>query len=227
MSAVTRGALIAALVVIVGVAPVVYYRDVYASSKRLRVVDPGRLYRSGQLTAAGFADAVANLHIRTLINAQDEFDDPDIYESFWSTRTVKETELCRRLGVRYVHLAPGLVSRRRAPEERPAAIDEFLEVMDDPANHPVLLHCHAGLHRTGVLSAVYRMEYQGWSPAAAYRELKAHGFGDWVCTSANDYVTQYVLTYQPGRRRGVARKPAPAPEEGTARGSVADVPAQP
>jgi protein tyrosine/serine phosphatase len=205
MSAVIRGVLVAALVVIVGVAPVVYYREVYAYSKRLRVVDPGRLYRSGQLTAAGFADAVASLHIRTVINAQDEFEDPDIYEGFWATRTVKETELCRRLGVRYVHLKPGTVSRRRTPQERPAAIDEFLAVMDDPANYPVLLHCHAGLHRTGILSAVYRMEYQGWSPAAAFRELKAQGFGEWVCTRANDYVAQYVLTYQPGRRHATGR----------------------
>jgi len=78
-----------------------------------------------------------------------------------------------------------------------------------------------------VLVAVYRMEYEGWAPAEAFRELKAHGFGAWVCTSANDYVTQYVLTYQPGRRRGVARKPAPAPAEGTARGGAADAPARP
>jgi protein tyrosine/serine phosphatase len=66
----------------------------------------------------------------------------------------------------------------------------------------VLIHCKAGLHRTGVLSAVYRMEYQGWTRAQAYAELKAHGFGDTYCTIANDYVKQYVLTYEPGQRRG-------------------------
>jgi hypothetical protein len=40
------------------------------------------------------------------------------------------------------------------------------------------------------------MEYQNWSHEEAYAELKAHGFGDWVCTSANDYVEQYVLAYR-------------------------------
>src|SRR5205814_9161889 len=35
-----------------------YFRAVYSHGKRLRVVEPGRFYRSGQLTAAGFRDAV-------------------------------------------------------------------------------------------------------------------------------------------------------------------------
>src|SRR6202035_2396734 len=107
-------------------------------------------------------------------------------------RRIKESDLCRKLGVRYVLIEPDLVSKYQVPEKRPRAIEEFLRIMDDESNYPVLIHCKAGLHRTGVLSAVYRMEYQGWSHAAAYRELKGHGFGTWACTSANDYVNQYV-----------------------------------
>jgi protein-tyrosine phosphatase len=72
--------------------------------------------------------------------------------------------------------------------------------MDDPANYPVLIHCKAGLHRTGCLVAVYRMEYEGWSPTEAIAEMKDLGFGDAACTSANDYIQQYVLTYQPRNR---------------------------
>jgi protein tyrosine/serine phosphatase len=59
------------------------------------------------------------------------------------------------------------------------------------------LHCKAGLHRTGVLTAVYRMEYEGWSPQQALAELKANGFGDSKATSANDYIVQYILAYRP------------------------------
>jgi protein tyrosine/serine phosphatase len=76
-------------------------------------------------------------------------------------------------------------------------IDQFLALMDDPSNHPVLLHCKAGLHRTGVLTAVYRMEYDGWDSAAALAELKANGFGDINATAANDYIQQYILNYRP------------------------------
>ena len=203
-----RTALVGTLAVLVfGVAPFVYYRSVYAHGKRLREIVPGRFYRSGQMTAEGFAETVARFGLRTIINVQDDFPDPDIILSYWDRRTIKESELCRQLGVRYVALAPDLVSRRRIDRERPHCIDQFLGLMDRESTYPALIHCKAGLHRTGILSAVYRMEYQGFSPAAAYRELKAHGFGVWTCTAANEYVSQYVLTYRRGlRRREVVRE---------------------
>jgi protein tyrosine/serine phosphatase len=83
---------------------------------------------------------------------------------------------------------------------RPAAIDRFLALIDDKSNHPVLIHCRAGLHRTGVMTAVYRMEYDGWSPRQAIEELKAQGFGEWPCTAANEYIAQYILSYRRGVR---------------------------
>jgi hypothetical protein len=206
-----RWALAGVVVLIVVVAPVVYFRMVYSHSKRLREVDPGRVYRSGQMTAEGFADAVRRYAIRTVINVQDEFPDPDLDVGFWGRQTVKESALCRDLDVQYVHLAPDLISRKLVPQCRPAVIEQFLAILDKPENYPVLIHCHAGLHRTGVLTAVYRMEYQNWTPDEAWRDLRANGFGPWVATSANDYITQYVATYRRGQRTACVL-PAPAPE---------------
>ena len=51
------------------------------------------------------------------------------------------------------------------------------------------------------MSAVYRMEYCGWTWQQAIAELKANGFGEWPCTDANDYITQYILSYKPGIRQ--------------------------
>jgi len=209
MATAFRWGLIALLVVIVGVVPLVWYRSVYTHGKRLRDVVPGQVYRSGQMTAVGFKDAVKRLGIRTIINLQNDFPDPDIRRSFWDSSTIKESDLCRQLGVRYVLIEPDLVSRQLVSQGRgrPGAIDQFLRIMDDPSVYPVLIHCRAGLHRTGVLSAVYRMEYQGWTNAEAFRELKAHGFGDRDCTAANDYVKQYVLTYRPRQSRNAPLSP--------------------
>jgi protein tyrosine/serine phosphatase len=183
------GVLLAAVIV---VPPVLRYRNLYSHQKRLREVTAGRFYRAGQLTANGLEDAVRRLGIRTVINVQDEFPDPSMDTSFWNRAQVSEVELCRTLGVRYEHIAPSIVPPRDA-------IAQFLKVMDDPTAYPVLLHCRAGLHRTGVLTAVYRMEYDGWSHRAAAAELKGHGFGDAQCTAANDYVKNFVLDYQPRR----------------------------
>jgi protein tyrosine/serine phosphatase len=192
------------MAMLVTAVPFVYFRMEYTHGKRLREVTPAVLYRCGQLSIDGFVEAVDRYGIRTIINAQDEYPDPDIERSFWDRATVKESELCRELGVRYVHLPPDLIPRRQVPANRPAAIERFLAIMDDPANLPVLVHCRAGLHRTGVLAAVYRMEYQGWTHEQAIHELRDMGFGEFVSSSANDYITQYILTYRRGQRNPIA-----------------------
>jgi protein tyrosine phosphatase (PTP) superfamily phosphohydrolase (DUF442 family) len=183
------------------VIPFYHFRMVYTHSKRFREVDRGRLYRSGQLTSEGFADLLEQYHIRTVVNVQEDIQDPDVRENYFDHSTIKESEMCARLGVRYICIPTETVSRRTEREVRPATIDKFLEVMDDPANQPVLLHCKAGLHRTGVLSAIYRMEYEGWSKDEALHELQKLGFSELVCTPDNDYIRQYILTFAPGMRK--------------------------
>jgi tyrosine-protein phosphatase SIW14 len=188
------------VVLLVAVAPVVYYRYSYTYAKRLRVVTPGYVYRSGQMTAAGFRDAVAKHKIRTVINLQDDYPDPEVACGYFCGGTIRESDLCRQLGVRYVALAPDLISPRLGADHRPRVIEQFLKILDDPRSYPVLLHCKAGLHRTGCLTAVYRMEYNGWSNAQALRELKDNGFGEFTSSSANEYIRQYVINYRPGFR---------------------------
>jgi tyrosine-protein phosphatase SIW14 len=194
----TLGILLAAFLVVV---PVLHYRAEYNHSRRLREVQAGVLYRSGCLTVEGFKDAVAQLGIKTIVNLQDEWPDPNVRNSYFDTSTTSEIQLCRELGVNYIYLPPDLLSRRKVETERPQAIDQFLAIMDNAANYPVLIHCKAGLHRTGVMVAVFRMEYNGWSPLAAINELKDNGFGEWAGGADNDYIEQYITRYRPGQRR--------------------------
>ena len=104
--------------------------------------------------------------------------------------------------MKFLFIPLDLVRRRQCPPERPEGMEKMLEVFDDPANYPILLHCRAGLHRTGCMAAIYHMEFEGWTPEQAVEEMKTHGFGDVACTAANDYVYQYVLTYRRGLRSG-------------------------
>jgi tyrosine-protein phosphatase SIW14 len=62
--------------------------------------------------------------------------------------------------------------------ERPsdAAVKQFLSIVNDPAKQPVYVHCQGGQHRTGVMTAVYRMTKYGWTEDKAYDEMKQYKF---------------------------------------------------
>jgi tyrosine-protein phosphatase SIW14 len=182
-------------------APYHYYRYVLEHSKRLRPIEDGLVYRSGCLTADGFRDAIQSRKIKTVITFWDEDPDPDLPKSHFNPATIKESELCKSLGVdyRFIHVK---LSDDYLFGGKIDAIEQFLAIMDKEESYPVLIHCKAGLHRTGVMGAIYRMEYNGWTRQDAMRELRGHGFGYWTANRSNPYIEQYVLQYRP---RGEAR----------------------
>jgi protein tyrosine/serine phosphatase len=190
-------------VAVVGI-PTAYFRSTYAHGKRLRVVADGKLYRSGQLTANGFEDAFRRYGIKTVINLQEEARDPLIPEDWQGEPAVRESDVCAANGVKYVALDGGVLDHPgQDPGSRPPVIDEFLAILEDPARYPqpVLIHCKAGLHRTGLLTAVYRMEFEGWSKDRAVRELRANGFGTFQATEGNVYLERFIARYERGVRR--------------------------
>ncbi|MEZ6142924.1 MAG: dual specificity protein phosphatase family protein [Zavarzinella sp.] len=187
--------------IIIGV-PLTYYRMVYFEERRFRTVSPERFYRAGQLPEDSLRKKIREFGIKTIINLQDENQDPKLAGHFFKKGTITESELCAQEGVKFIFLSwegsRGLLPRSEASEtNRPQVIDDFLKICDDPANYPIMIHCKAGLHRTGALTAIYRMEYDGWSQAEAMRELRANGFGDTKCTIANDYIYEYIYLYRP------------------------------
>lgn len=198
-SAPFRWCMIALMGVLLLVAPYYYYRNSYTHAKRLRAVTEGRFYRSGCMTASGFRDAIQRHGIKTVINLMEENPDPNLPEHYLGGPRILESELCKEMGVDFHLVTLNLRTYAEFRQGRPVAIDNYLKVLDK-AQYPVLLHCKAGLHRTGCLTAIYRMEYEKWSVDEAMLELKGHGFGDRMATSFNPYITQYVLTYQPGQR---------------------------
>ncbi|MGL4419462.1 MAG: fused DSP-PTPase phosphatase/NAD kinase-like protein [Gemmataceae bacterium] len=195
------------LAIILGI-PALMYRAEYVNQKRFREVTRGKFYRSGQFTASGLKDMVRDYKIKSVINLQEENADPFMPEEFLTKPYVRESELCQQLGVRYYALFGGQdVSDAEANQGlRAGVIDEYLKILDDPKNYPVLIHCKAGLHRTGRLTAIYRLEYENWTMAAAMQELRANGYGTFMASEADAYIVHYLGHY----RKGV-RHPGPTP----------------
>ena len=187
--------------------PLVYYRAGYVHARRLRVVADGKLYRCGQLPVAGFREAIGRYGIKTVVNIREDARDPKLAPD-WLTHDLgrmgelTEADLCRQANVRYVQIDGGVLDDPTpTPNGRPQAVDDFLRVCDDPVNWPVLVHCKAGRDRTGLMVAVYRMEYERRSVAEAMAELKANGFATFAATDANAYVDRLVLKHKVGLPR--------------------------
>jgi uncharacterized protein (TIGR01244 family) len=106
-----------------------------------------------------YAD-LATLGVRTVINLTSDDAQRD------------ERELVEQNGMKYVHIP---MTTRRSPTDSQLA--QFLDVVKDQASGPVYVHCVGGKHRTGVMTAAYRMTSDGWTSEQAFREMKRYKFG--------------------------------------------------
>ena len=111
-----------------------------------------------------------------------------------------EKSLAEAARMRYVQIP---MTTHRPPTS--AQITEFMSIVMDPANQPVYVHCVGGRHRTGVMTAVYRMTHDGWSADQAFKEMKRYKFGaDFLHPEFKRFVYRYPTTL-------AQATPAPAP----------------
>ena len=75
-------------------------------------------------------------------------------------RTRAKKRWPRAPGSKYVQIP---MTTRVVPT--PVEIATFMKVVNDPKSQPVYVHCVGGRHRTGVMTAIYRMTISKWSVA--------------------------------------------------------------
>lgn len=136
-------------------------------------------YRGAQPKGRDFADLAA-FGVKTIVDLRNDA------ESF-------APELAKRAGLNYVVIP---LSGWERPEA--AAVTKFLAVVNDPANQPVYVHCQVGKHRTGAMTAVYRMTQDGWSATQAYNEMKKYHFDSFFTphTDLKEFVFEYYAQLQ-------------------------------
>jgi tyrosine-protein phosphatase SIW14 len=116
-------------------------------------------FRGAQPKGSDYADLAA-LGVKTLINLTSDDADAD------------EAAAAERAGLKYVAIP---MTTRQAPTDEQLAT--FLSIVAEPANLPVYVHCVGGRHRTGVMTAAYRMTHDGWDSGRAFAEMKKYKFG--------------------------------------------------
>ncbi|MFO8015404.1 MAG: tyrosine-protein phosphatase [Phycisphaerae bacterium] len=112
------------------------------------------LYRGGHATAESLA-RLKDMGIRTVV----------------SLRTFDvHTDRLEGLSLRYVHIS----FKANHPEDEDVV--QFLQVLADPANRPVFVHCKWGTDRCGMMAAVCRIVVQGWTKQRALAEMERLGY---------------------------------------------------
>jgi len=153
--------------------------------RNFHVVEEGILYRSAQLNLAGLKRLLHDCQIKTVISLRDGEKANDLEE---------EAYLDKETFCNFVRIPPRPWSAPDGSIPAEIGIQQFREVMDNPANYPVLVHCFAGIHRTGAVCAIYRMDYDGWTNDEAMAEMERFGY-----TAQHLDVLPYLRHYQPHR----------------------------
>jgi len=155
------------------------------ATARVQIDNFGRIsptyYRGAQPDAGDWADLAA-LGVKTIVNLTSD------------DALAEEPGLVAKAGMQYVALP---MTTRVAPT--PEQLAQFLTIVNDPANQPVFVHCVGGKHRTGVMTAVYRMTQHSWTADQAFNEMKQFKFG---ASMLHPEFKKFVYAY---------RAPAPAP----------------
>ena len=127
-------------------------------------------YRGAQPKGHDFADLAA-AGIKTVIDLAEEGDPA-------------EEANAKKAGMQFVRIP---MTTHESPG--PGTIAEFLSLVNDPAKQPVYVHCIGGRHRTGVMTAIYRMTAEAWTPIQAFKEMKQYKFGaDFLHSEFKDFV---------------------------------------
>jgi protein tyrosine/serine phosphatase len=116
-----------------------------------------KFFRSAQPDAQGFKGLSTTHGVRTVI----------------SLRAFNSDEpLTSGLGLKLVRIRINTWNIQR--DDVVAALQNLRRASRDA---PILLHCQHGADRTGMITALYRVLYQGWSKVAALDEMQNGMFG--------------------------------------------------
>jgi tyrosine-protein phosphatase SIW14 len=193
-------------IVLAIVVPVIVAQQFGLQTRNLKVVREGVLYRSGQMTIAGLRRVHHDLGIKAVVSLRE----PN--RAGHGAADLLEEEFCKHEEIGYHRIILGKWYAEDGSTPAEEGIRRFREIMADANNYPVLVHCLAGIHRTGACCAIYRMEQEHWTNVQAIAEMKQAGYAtlddEWDILG---YLEVYQPTWKGPRDPQVVRRPPAKP----------------
>jgi protein tyrosine/serine phosphatase len=128
----------------------------YAILKNFGTVEPGKIYRSGQPSEAQLESWIQKYGFKSILSMR--FGVPDY-----------EKELAEQNGIKLYHV-PFSATQGLGKGQW----ETIRQILTDESNLPLLVHCHGGGDRSGIVTVLYRVDVQGWPLEKALREMNRH-----------------------------------------------------
>lgn len=127
------------------------------------VVEPGKLYRSGQISEHVIRKTIQSNHVGLILSLSGD-ESPDLEA---------EKKAAADLGIDRVFLGGLAGDGIGDPNVYPEAIAEIVKA--NQSGKAVLVHCQSGAQRTGGVVAAYRILVEGEQPEKAFEEMRRYG----------------------------------------------------
>lgn len=137
-------------------------------------------YMRGSQPVHGGIDALRRLGAKAVVDLRSTYDHTD-----------EIGVAAERAGLRYYWLP---LSVWNPPTDKEAK--DIITLVTDEAKGPFYVFCSDGLHRTGEMSAIYRVMHDKWTVEQALKEMDELGFNPYYW-SLRSYVWTYARKFRP------------------------------
>lgn len=170
--------------------------------RRFGVVQEGSIYRSAQLEANLVGDVLEDHNIRRVINL-------GVYKP---GKPRHDAALAAIDKVDASHVEHGLGGDGTGDPQ--AYVEALTDMRHAERNgQAVLVHCSAGVNRTGAAAGLYRIFFEAWSASRTVDEMKSYDFDPQDNTKLLPYLDQHYPTIGEGLvERGLIEEVPPLSE---------------
>ena len=185
------GILIIALL-LVGIAKYVYDMNI---NHNFETISDGKVYKSGVIPPDELELYVKAHQIKSVVDlrfpgTQDLVNNPEIPKEL----TEEKEAITKLKNVNYFNNGSDQVPTQEN-------LDYFFKIMDNKANYPVLIHCYHGVGRAEMYSALYRIEYEGWTNEQARQGVRT--LVKWSSFDDGTPKGEYLKAYKSRKEFGI------------------------
>jgi protein tyrosine phosphatase (PTP) superfamily phosphohydrolase (DUF442 family) len=160
--------------------------------KHLAVHDEQMVYRSAWLEPDVFAELIEDRQIRTVLNLCNPGE-------MGPQRALDERRAVEGAGAKFIELPmPNTV------DATDPAVGQFVNILGDPSNYPMLVHCQHGVTRTAKVLSMYDILFKGMSAQDSIDKMPRFGRDDYgvsVRSFARDFEKKHSQLFPAAANR--------------------------